>query len=132
MGHAVKNSIAPSHLDVFGIAMNSSMDYREIRGVKGIDEPCLRGYDRSFEALDIVIGYGIDGKIRKITTRNSHNSMFGVHPGEAVATALVKIRSAGFVANGSPYYFKKENLALSLLVDGGGRLFGITIENLVS
>jgi hypothetical protein len=129
MGNAARSNITSSQLDVFGIAMDSSTDYREISGVKGIDEPCLRGYERSFDSLDIVIGYGRDGKIRKVTTRNSQNSMFGVHPGEEVATAMVKIHGAGFVENSSPYHFKKEELALTIFIDGSGRLFGMTIED---
>jgi hypothetical protein len=54
--------------------------------------------------------------------------MFGVHPGDAAASALVKIRAAGFVESGSRYRFRKEELALTILVDGNGRLFGMTLE----
>jgi len=128
MGNAAKSSLAPGQVNVYGVALDSSTDYREIRGVRGIDEPCLRGFDRSFDELDIVIGYGRDGKIRKITTRNPQNSLFGVHPGETVASALVKIRGAGFVENGSPHHFRKEDLAVTMLVDGAGRMFGMTLE----
>ena len=128
LGNIEKNHIAPGQLDVFGVIMYSSTDHREINGVRGTDEPCLRGHERSFDNLDIVIGYGRDGKIRKVNSRNPQNSMFGVHPGESVETALVKIREAGFLENGSPYRFKKDELELTMLVDGNGRIFGMTLE----
>ena len=38
-----RSSIDFAQLDVYGVAMHSSTDYREINGVKGVDEPCLRG-----------------------------------------------------------------------------------------
>jgi hypothetical protein len=128
MGNNARNAIDPDQLDVFGITMHSSTDYREIRGIKGVDEPCLRGYDRSFDALDIVIGYNNDGSIRRITTHNPQNSLFGVHPGETVASAFVKIREAGLVASDSPYRFRKEGISLRLLADESGKIFGMSIE----
>lgn len=129
MVNVVKSTLDSRQIDVFGVVLYSSSDYQSIGGVKGVDEPCLRGYDRSFDALDIVIGYNRDGKIRKITTRNSQNSIFGVHPGEAVDTAMVKIRGAGFVEDGSAYHFRKDSLELSVLIDSSGRLFGLTLED---
>jgi len=128
IGNVAKSSIEPGQLDVFGVSMNSPTDYVEIMGVKGTDEPCLRGKDRTFYSLDISIGYGRDGKIRKITTRNPQNSMFGVHPGDPLASALVKTREAGFVENDSPYRFRKNELTMKLLVDGNGELFGLILE----
>jgi hypothetical protein len=43
---------------------------------------------------------------------------------------MVKIRGTGFVENGSPYHFKKDKLALTILFDGSGKLFGITLEEI--
>ena len=68
-------------INVFGIELLSDVDYKEINGVAATEEPCLKGYDRSFDALDLTIGYGFDKKIRKITTSNSNTSIFGIRPG---------------------------------------------------
>ena len=122
-----RSSLAPGQLDVYDVTLGSSTDYQEIRGVRGTDEPCLRGYERSFAELDIVLGYGRDRKIRKITTRNPQNSMFDVHPGDSAASAVARLRGAGFV-EGAPSRFRKEGLLLTILVDGTGRLFGMTLE----
>ena len=120
-------SVEPRQLDVFGVVLCSSTDYREINGIRGTDEPCLRGVERTFDALDIVIGYGRDGRVRKITTRNPQNSMFGIHPGDSPAAAVTRLRDAGFVEE-APYRFQKEGLLMALLVDGKCRLFGMTLE----
>lgn len=128
MGNVAKSSLDRGQVNVFGVALYDPTDYREIKGVRGVDEPCLRGYERSFDSLDIVIGYGKDGKVRKITSRNPQNSLFGIHPGDTVVSALDKISAAGFIQNGTPYRFKKEGLLLTLLVDEVGKLFGMTLE----
>ena len=120
--------LAPGQIDVFGVALHSATDYREINGVSGSDEPCLRGYERSFEPLDIVLGYGRDGKIRKITTRNRQNSMFGVRIGDVAETARANVRAAGFAENGAPDRFSKDDLTLTFLVDNSGKVFGLTLE----
>jgi hypothetical protein len=129
MGNVARSGIDPGRLDVFGVAMYSSVDHKEIRGVKGTDEPCLRGYERSFDPLDIVIGYGRDGKVRKIVTRNPQTSMFGVHPGDTVASARGMIRNAGFAETGEPNRFRKGDLVLTILADGPDRLFGLVLES---
>ena len=129
MGNAARSGIDPGRLDVFGVAMYSPTDYREIGGVKGADEPCLRGYERSFDALEIVIGYGRDGKVRKIGSRNPQTSMFGVHPGDTIASARGMIRNAGFSETGEPNRFRKGDLVLTILADGPDRLFGLVLES---
>jgi hypothetical protein len=129
MGNAARNGIDPGRLDVFGVAMYSPTDYREIGGVRGTDEPCLRGYERSFDSLDVVIGYGRDGKVRKIGTRNPQTSMFEVHPGDTVASARDKIRGAGFSETGEPNRFRKRDLVLTILANGPDRLFGLVLES---
>lgn len=122
------SSFDSHQVDVFGVAMGTTTDYQTIRGVKGVDEPCLRGFERSFDKLDIVVGYGRDGKIRKIITRNPQNSLFGVHPGEALTPALVRIHDAGFIEDGTPCRFNREGYVLTILNDGNGRLFGMILE----
>ncbi|MBK5275935.1 MAG: hypothetical protein JJE30_12900 [Desulfuromonadales bacterium] len=114
--------------DVFGIELYSATDYREIKGVKGTDEPCLKGFERSFDALGISIGYGFDGKIRKITTRNPETTLFGVHPGTQAKDAGRTLLQAGLTDSGTPGRYTGDGLTLTLLVDGSGRAFGITVE----
>lgn len=58
-----------NQVDVFGVQLFSDTDYREINGIKAEEEPCLSGYERIFDALDIVVGYGFNGKIRKIRSQ---------------------------------------------------------------
>ena len=128
MGTAARNSVDPGLLDVFGVTMFSTKDYREIKGVKGTDEPCLSGYERSFDTLDIVIGYGRDRTIRMITIRNPQNSIFGIHPGELFAHALQKVHGAGFIEDGSLNRFRKGDLALTLRPDESGKLVSLTLE----
>lgn len=121
--------VSPGEVDVFGIAMCSISDYREIGGVTGTDEPCLKGYERSFDPLDLVIGYDRKGAVRKIMTRNSRNSLFGIHPGDSLEQALTKARSAGFRETATPNRLAREGLSLVLLVNGDNSLLGVTLES---
>ncbi len=114
-------------VDVFDIALYSSIDYRELKGVRGTDEPCLKGYERSFDPLDITIGFGFDGIIRKITTRNLKTSLFGITPGISIEESRVLAQKAGLDML-SPFKFKGDSITLTLLVDANGRVFGITVE----
>lgn len=115
-------------VNVFGIALYSSIDYQEIEGVRATDEPCLKGYERSFEPLEITIGYGFDKKIRKITTRNLKTNLFGITPGMSVEEGRVLTQQAGLTDILSPFKFKGETITLTLLVDAHGKVFGITVE----
>lgn len=112
---------------VFGIELYSGVDYREIGGVKAEEEACLKGYERNFEALDIIIGYGFDAKIRKITTRNPATSLFGISPGMPAEAAGKLAQQAGFTEISS-YRYRGKGIDLTLLVDGAGIAFGITAE----
>lgn len=120
--------IAPGQLDVFDVTLHASTDYRELRGVVGIEEPCLKGYERHFDHLEIVIGYSHDGVIRKITTRNPQTAMFGIHPGETMASAREKTIGAGFLPTSVRNIYRRPPLLLTLLGDGSGTLFGLTLE----
>jgi hypothetical protein len=132
MSAGAGSGIAPQHLDVFGVRMFSKTDYREINGVKGVDEPCLRGYERTFDALDIVIGYGKDGAVRKITIRNPKNSLFGIHPGDNVSRMQEAITTMGFVNDGRPYRFNKGNVSLTVRSDATGEwISSLTLEEAV-
>jgi hypothetical protein len=119
----------PGRINVFGIKLDSEVDYREIAGVKATEEPCLKGYERTFDSLDIVVGYGFNKKIRKITTRNYKTSMFGIRPGLSATEAGKLARQAGLVEV-DPVRYHGNNLSLFLLVDGKGKVFGMMLESL--
>lgn len=117
-------------MNVFGVELFSDVDYKKINGVVATEEPCLRGYDRSFDALDLTIGYGFDKKIRKITTRNLNTSLFGIKPGMAFEEGKKMILQAGFVEHAPPFTFKANRYSLTFLVDGDNKIFGLTLESL--
>jgi len=127
LANRTRTDISPQ-IQVFGIELYSAKDYREITGVAASEEPCLKGYERSFDALDITIGYGFDKKIRKITTRNPGTGIFGISPG---ITALEGDRLARQVGleEVAPFRFQGREIYLTLLVDGNGKIFGITVES---
>ena len=52
-------------INVFGVELYSDADYREVNGVVAAEGRCLRGYEPSFDAFDVIIGYGFDHKIQK-------------------------------------------------------------------
>lgn len=128
LGNGARSSLNPRQVDVFGVAFAADTDYRELRGIKGVDEPCLRGFDRSFDDLDVVIGYDRKGRVRKITTRNPQTSLFGVHPGDTAASAAAALRVAGFVDDGTPSRFRNGGVALTVRADPAGRISGMTLE----
>lgn len=117
-------------VDVFGVQLFSDVDYKTINNVVATEEPCLRGYDRSFDALDLTIGYGFDDRIRKITTRNVNTSMFGIRPGMAFEDGKKIILQAGFAEHAPPFAFKSNGYSLTFLVDGNNKIFGLTLESL--
>jgi hypothetical protein len=117
-------------INVFGIALFSNVDSREINGVKATEEPCIKGSERSFDALDIIIGYGFDKRIRKIMTRNSNTSLFGIKPGMPFGEGMQKMLQAGFSEFEPPFKFKKDRYSLTFLVDRDQKIFGLTIESL--
>jgi hypothetical protein len=130
MGKYMKPDEMLAQVSVFGIELFSDVDYKEINGVLATEEPCLRGYERSFDALDVIIGYGFDKRIRKITTRNPSNSLFGIHPGMPFAEGKQKILQVGFREWSSPYKFKTNRYSITFLVDNNDKIFGITLESL--
>ena len=117
-----------AQVEVFGVQMFSDADYREINGVVATEEPCLKGYERSFDALDVSIGYGVDRKIRKITTRNPSTSLFGVKPGMTFQEGRRKIVQAGFSESVPPFTFRTDAYSLTFLVDGD-KIFGMRFES---
>ncbi len=117
-----------SQINVFGIKLLTDTDYKIINGVQAVEEPCLKGYERSFDALDITIGYGFNKKIRKITTRNHNTSMFEVSPGMTFEEGRQKIVAAGFTEYSPPYIFISNGYTLTVLADGDKRIFGLTIQ----
>ncbi len=124
----VRNKMT-AQVNVFGIQLFSDIDYREINGVVATEEPCLKGYERNFDALDVSIGYGIDRKIRKITIRNPHTSLFEVKPGMTLQEGRQKIAQAGFSESAQPFTFRTDGYSLTFLVDGD-KIFGMRLESL--
>jgi hypothetical protein len=130
MGKHVAANDARNDVDVFGVQLFSDVDYREINGVKAEEEPCLRGYERNFDALDIIIGYGFNGKIRKIMTRNTTTTMFGIRPGTTLDKGRKKILGAGFSETTTPFTFTSNRFSLTFLVDDKDIIFGLTLQAL--
>jgi hypothetical protein len=116
-------------VDVLGVELGSPAQYREINGVAGTEEPCLRGYERRFDPLDLSIGYGFDGRIRRISTQNSKTSIFGIRPGTPAVDGAERVAREGLRATNTPYKYRGDGYYLSLLVDEAGKIRGITIEN---
>jgi hypothetical protein len=116
-------------IHVFGIELYSGIDYREISGVRATEEPCLKGYERTFDSLDITIGYGFDKKIRRISTRNPATTLFGISPGMSVEEGRRLAQHADLTAL-SPIKYRGKDVTLTLLVDDKGNVFGITVETI--
>lgn len=128
MGGTALHDRINRQIDVFGVQLYSDVDYRELKGVRATEEPCLRGYERSYDALEVSIGYGFDGKIRKITTRNAGTSLFGVQPGMGFQEGRTTILRAGFTDSDPPFTFSGNGCSLTFLVDGDNRIFGLRLE----
>jgi hypothetical protein len=114
-------------MQVFEIELYSGIDYREIKGVKAVEEPCLKGYERIFDPLDITIGYGFNRKIRKITTMNRGTSLFGIIPGMQADEGRRLARQTG-LSEVSPVRYRNNDLTLFLHIDAKGNVFGVTVE----
>ena len=112
---------------VFGIQLHSDRDFREINGVAGVEEPCLHGYERTFDALDITISYGFNRRIRKITTMNRATDIFSITPGMTAAEGATLARRTG-LTEVSPVRFRNDEVSLFLHTDEKGKVFGITLE----
>jgi hypothetical protein len=107
--------------------MNSDTDYQELRGVQAREEPCLKGYERNFDAHDISIVYGFNGKIRKITSRNPETDIFGISPGMTASEGKRYAQLAGFTVI-SAHRYQGTNHTLILLIDDNDRIFGVILE----
>jgi hypothetical protein len=130
MGAYVEGGTIDDQINVFGVRLFSSVDYKEINGVRATQEPCLKGYERHFDALDIVIGYGFNKKIRKITTLNPKTSLFGIRPGTSFEEGKQKIIEAGLTDLTPPFTYRANGCSLTLLVDEKEKIFGLTVESL--
>lgn len=117
-------------IDVFGLALFAANDDKSIRGVVPKKEPCIRGFDYAYDPLDISVVYGTDDRIRKITTRNRENSMFGIRVGDPFPKGKASILQTGFSGGDTPYKFVKDGFLFTLLVDDRDRIFGMAWETL--
>ncbi len=121
-------SEANGGIRVFGAELGSDGIPSGLSGVAATEEPCLKGYERSFDTLAVSIGYGHNGKIRKITTRNPRTSMFGIRPGDDLLASRTKARAAGFSESATANRYNHGCCSLALLVGEYGRVFGMTVE----
>lgn len=126
--HGSGDSVLVKQVDVFGAKPFSNVDFTEINGVKAVEEPCIRGYDRTFDALDITIGYGFNRSIRKIVTLNPTTSMFGVKIGMTVDESRERLHKAGFIKDSKPNTFRNDNYSLTLLIHSKDRVSGLRLE----
>jgi hypothetical protein len=126
--HNLGNSALAKQVDVFGAIPFSNIDFTEITGVKAVEEPCIRGYDRIFDALDITIGYGFNKRIRKIVTLNPATSMFGVNIGMTIDESKERLHKAGFIEDSKPSTFRNDNYSLTLLIRSKDGVSGLRLE----
>lgn len=126
--HGFNNSVLAKQVDVFGVQPLSSVDFTEINGVKAVEEPCIKGNDRTFDALDIIIGYGFNKRIRKIVTLNPATSMFGVNLGMTLDEAKEKLHRTGFKEDSKPDVFINGNYFLTILIHDKDRVSGLKLE----
>ena len=115
-------------INVFGLALFSAHDDKNIRGIIPKKEPCLKGFEYIYDPLDISIGYGTNDRIRKITTRNKETSMFDIRVGDSFPKGKALILRAGFSEGDTPYKFVKDGYLFTLLVNDHDRVFGMTLE----
>lgn len=128
IGKHVERDKLNGQLNVFGIELFTDVDYRQIKGIPSTEEPCLRGYERSFDDLDILIGYGFDNKIRKIHTRNVSTSLFGIRPGMTFDEGREKILTVGFTEYLPPFTYRVNGYTLKFFVGSDNKIFGLTLE----
>ena len=126
----IRQETLPAQLQVFGVQLHSDRDYREISGDVAMEEPCLRGFDRSFDRLQITVGYDFDRNIRKIGTRNPATAIFGISPGMKFAAAGQLLHSSGFTPYLPPHTFRNGPYLLTVQVDGSDTIAGVTLETL--
>jgi hypothetical protein len=127
LAHQIHTDVA-RQIQVFGIELNSTQDYRELRGIVATEEPCLKGYERNFENIDLIIGYGFNRKIRKITTRNRNTSVFGISPGSTLEDGKKRATQAGLLEDVRANRYQGVGISVDLLVDEKGEIFGVTVE----
>jgi hypothetical protein len=126
--HISGNSSLQNQIDVFGIKPFSDIDFKEINGVKAVEEPCIRGYERIFDALDITIGYGTNKRIRRIVTLNPATSMFGVKIGMTINESTERLHKAGFIEYNRPNTFKNDPYSLTILPGPQDKVSGLRLE----
>jgi hypothetical protein len=119
---------ASDGLLVFGARLGSPGIPAGLAGVTAEETPCLKGRDLSYEARDVLIGYGHDGIIRKVMTQNPGTSIYGIRPGDEFATAEGRVLAAGFRETGTTHRYSGGCCLLTLFVNEAGRVFGLILE----
>ena len=115
-------------IKVFGIEMHSTTDYLQINGVDAVEEPCLRGYERTFASLGVSIGYGFDKKVRKIVTRNPKTSLFGISPGFSLEAGEENAIRMGFKPGMTPNVYLLGSYSLKFLTGVNNSIEGMILE----
>lgn len=126
----IRPDALPGRVQVFDVQLYTTRDYLEINGDVATEEPCLRGYERSFDRLQLTIGYDFDRKIRKITTRNPATSIFAISPGMKFTACRQLIASAGFTPFASPHVFRNGPYLFTVQADNRDIISGLILETL--
>lgn len=122
---ATKDSLPEVYL--FGREVGIDQDIRQIDGVTGLDEPCMRGFDRVFEKIGVTIGYGADNRIRKIVTASPETSIAGVSPGMARDGGVRVVKEKGFTET-TDGEFRRGRYRLAIIGDGEGYVRLLRLE----
>jgi hypothetical protein len=113
---------------VFGVELYSRIDHQVLEGEASEREPCILGYEYSFEQLDVTIGYTHEGVVRLIKTRNAGTSIFGVRPGITLAESKMHLEGCGFRAGEASNTFRQGHLMITLLANEHDMVFGVVAE----
>jgi hypothetical protein len=119
---------ANRRIRVFDARLRSADGIRAPEAPAATDEPCINGFERRYEALDVSLGYGFDGKVRRISTGNRATSVFGISPGDSGTEGKAKLVSAGFAPIGEGSRFGNGGIRVTLLADANGTIFSIAVE----
>jgi len=120
-----------SQINVLGVNLNMpESEVLKIVGSSGERAMCVYGYEYEFKDKQINIGFNSNTeKSRRITSKNSETSIYGIKPGISLEEAYSIVEQNGFKkSEDSKYKFYKENIILTLISMKGINADGITIE----
>ena len=105
-------------------------DVHEAIPTKGEKAMCIYGYEYEYEQIRVNIGFNSETeKVRRVTTKNSDTSIYGIVPGTELEEVYKIIDSHGFSkSDSSKYIFYKENVRLTLISMNGTHADGVILE----